>query len=136
MALVSECPHNEHGSSFLFITDGLKVNNISACEKENVESLQWGYLVLLYTPCTDHHLNNSNSLHWDKETSLIGYFNSHSTHWGYTTTSSYGESVKQWADSNTTHIQRETNEIIQQCNMEEGVQPGSHLCIVNHFGYV
>ena len=25
-------------------------------------SLQWSYLVLLYTPCTNHHLNHSDSL--------------------------------------------------------------------------
>ena len=35
-----------------------------------------------------------------------------------------------------THTQRETTEIIQQCNMEEGIQLGSHLCIFKHFGYV
>ena len=27
--------------------------------------------MLLYTPCTNHHLNHSESLHWDKETSLL-----------------------------------------------------------------
>ena len=36
MALVAERPHNKHGSS-VFIRDGLKVNNISVCEEENVE---------------------------------------------------------------------------------------------------
>ena len=35
-----------------------------------------------------------------------------------------------------THTQRETTEIIQQCNMEEGIQPRCHLCIFKHFGYV
>ena len=35
-----------------------------------------------------------------------------------------------------THTQRETIEIILQCIMEEGIQPGSHLCIFKHFGYV
>ena len=35
-----------------------------------------------------------------------------------------------------TYPQRETAEIIQQCNMEEGIQPGPHLCILKHFGYV
>ena len=36
MALVAERPHNNHGSS-VYISDGLKVNNISVCEEENVE---------------------------------------------------------------------------------------------------
>ena len=36
MALVAECPHNKH-DSFVFIRDGLKVNNISVCEEGNVE---------------------------------------------------------------------------------------------------
>ena len=36
MALVAEGPHNKHGSS-VFIRDGLKVNNISVCEEENVK---------------------------------------------------------------------------------------------------
>ena len=36
MALVAERPHNKHSSS-VFIGDGLKVNNISVCEEENVE---------------------------------------------------------------------------------------------------
>ena len=36
MALVAERPHNKHGSS-VFIRDGLRVNNISAYEEENVE---------------------------------------------------------------------------------------------------
>ena len=35
-----------------------------------------------------------------------------------------------------TRTQGETAEIIQQCNMEEGIQPRAHLCIVKHFGYV
>ena len=58
MALVAERAHNKHGSS-VFIRDGLKVNNISVCEEGNVQSLQWRYLVLLYTPCTKHHMNLS-----------------------------------------------------------------------------
>ena len=35
-----------------------------------------------------------------------------------------------------THTQSETTEIIQQCIMEEGIQPRSHLCIFQHLGYV
>ena len=59
--------------------------------------------MLLYTPCTNHHLNLSDSLHWDKNKPhiIIGDFNSHSTLWGYTTTNSDGESVEKWADSNS-----------------------------------
>ena len=64
-------------------------------------------------------------------------FNNNSKLWGYNTT--------QWwricgaiggLKQPVTYIQRETAEIIQPCNMEEGIQPGSHLCIVKHFGYV
>ena len=33
MALVAERTHNKHGSSS-FVTDGLKVNSISACEED------------------------------------------------------------------------------------------------------
>ena len=36
MALVAERLHNKHGSS-VFVRDGLKVNNISVCEEDNVE---------------------------------------------------------------------------------------------------
>ena len=36
MALVAELTHNKHGS-FVFVTYGLKVNNISVCEEVNVE---------------------------------------------------------------------------------------------------
>ena len=36
MTLVTERPHNKHGSS-VFVRDGLKVNSISVCEEENVE---------------------------------------------------------------------------------------------------
>ena len=36
MALLAERPHNKHGGS-VFIRDGLKVNDISICEEENVE---------------------------------------------------------------------------------------------------
>ena len=82
MALVAERPHNKHGSS-VFIRDGLKVNNISVCEEENVE------LITV-------ELGQRNKPHI-----VIGDFNSHSTLWGYTTTNSDGESVEQWADSNS-----------------------------------
>ena len=36
MALAAERPLNKHGSS-VFVRDGLKVNNISVCEEDNVE---------------------------------------------------------------------------------------------------
>ena len=36
MTIVAERPDNKHGSS-VFVRDGLKVNNISVCEEENVE---------------------------------------------------------------------------------------------------
>ena len=69
MTLVAERPHNKHGSS-VFVRDGLKVNSISVCEEENVEFITVELPVSLCTPCTNHHLNHSYSLHWYKESSL------------------------------------------------------------------
>ena len=69
MTLVAERLHNKHGSS-VFVRDGLKVNSISVCEEDNVEFIWCSFLVSLYPPCTNHHLNHSYSLHWDKESSL------------------------------------------------------------------
>ena len=98
MAIVAERPHNKHGSSD-FIRDGLKVNNISVCEEENVE------LITVELP-------------------------------GVVVQSMYKPSPQPFRlpalgqrNKPVTHTQRETTEIIQQCNMEEGIQPGSHLCI-------
>ena len=36
MALVTECPHKNHGSS-VFVRDGLNVTSISVCKEDNVE---------------------------------------------------------------------------------------------------
>ena len=102
MALVAERPHNKHGSS-VFIRDGLKVNNISVCEEGNVELITVelsGVIVhSMYKPPPEPFrllaLWQRNKPHI-----VIGDFTSHSTHWGYTTTNSDGESVEQWADSN------------------------------------
>ena len=69
MALVTERLHNKHGSS-VFIIKGLEVNSISVCENENVELITVELPGVVYTPYTNHHLNHSDSLHWDKETSL------------------------------------------------------------------
>ena len=69
MTLVAERPHNKHGSS-VFVRDGLKVNSILYVKRRMLNSLLWSFLVSLYTPCTNHHLNHSYSLHWDKESSL------------------------------------------------------------------
>ena len=103
MALVSERPHNKHGSSVI-IRYGLKVNNISVCEEENVELITVelpGVVVhSMYKPPAEPirlpALGQTNKHHI-----VIGDFNSHSTLWGYTTTNSDGESVEQWADSNS-----------------------------------
>ena len=72
MALVAERPHNKHDTS-VFIRDGLKVNNISVCEEENVElnTVELpGVVVHSMYKVTNHHLTHSDSLHGDKETSL------------------------------------------------------------------
>ena len=63
-----------------------------------LNSLLWSFPVSLYTPCTNHHLNHSNSF---KPHIVIGDFNIHSTLWVYTITDSDGEAVEQWAYSNT-----------------------------------
>ena len=106
MALVAERPHNKHGSS-VFIRDGLKMNNISVCEEGNVELITVelsGVIVhSMYKPPLEPFrlptLGQRNKPHI-----VIGDFNSHSTLWGYTTTSSDGESVEQWADSNNSML--------------------------------
>ena len=103
MTLVAERPHNKHGSS-VFIRDGLKVNNISVCEEGNVELITVelsGVIVhSMYKPPPELFrlpaLGQRNKPH-----NVIGDFNTHSTLWGYTTTNSDGESVEQWADSNS-----------------------------------
>ena len=81
--------NNKHGSS-VFVRDGLKMNSLSVCEEENVEFITVqlpgvvceeenvefitvalpGVVVHCTCPCTNHHLNYSASLLWDKETSL------------------------------------------------------------------
>ena len=98
MALVAEHPHNKHGSS-VFIRDGLKANNISVCEEENVEIITVelpGVVVhCMYKPPPEPFrlpaLGQRN-----KPYIVIGDFNSHSTLWAYSTTNS-----EQWADSNS-----------------------------------
>ena len=71
---------------------------------------------------------------------VIGDFNSHSTTWGYNTTDDNEEAVEEWADScdfTLIHGPRcETTEIIQQCGMEEKLQPGPHICICMHHQFV
>ena len=96
ITLVAERPHNKHGSSF-FVRDGLKVNNISVCEEENVEYITvelpgvfadsmykpppGPFLLLLLGQRIKPHI-------------VIGDFNSHSCLWGYTTMDSDGEAVE------------------------------------------
>ena len=92
MALVAECPHNKHGSS-VFIRDGLKVNNISVCEEENVELITVelpGVVVdSMYKPPPEPFrfpaLGQRNKPHI-----VIGYVNSHSDcKHGYCATTHY-----------------------------------------------
>ena len=80
MALVAERPHNKHGRS-VFIRDGLKVNNISVCEEENVELIIVELSVIVHSmykpppePFRLPTLGQRNKLHI-----VIGDFNSHST---------------------------------------------------------
>ena len=101
MSLVAERPHNKHGSS-VFVRDGLKVNSISVCEEENVEFITVelpGVVHSLYKPPPEPFLLPPLGQRI-KPHIVIGDFNSHSTLWGYATTDSDGEAVKQWAVSN------------------------------------
>ena len=87
----------------VFVRDGLKVNSISVCEKENVEFITVelpGVVVhCLYKPPPEPFLLPPLG-HRVQPHIIIGDINSHSTLWGYTTTDSDGEAVEQWADSN------------------------------------
>ena len=101
MALVSERPHNKHGSS-VFVRDGLKVNSISVCKEDNVELITGdltGVVVhSVYKPPAEQFLllplGSRNMFHI-----VIGDFNIHNTLWGYTSTDD-GEAVELWAESN------------------------------------
>ena len=101
MTLVAERPHNKHGSS-VFVRDGMKVNSTSVCEEENVELItveRPGVFVhFLVKPPPEPFLLPPLGQRI-KPHIVIGYFNSHSTLWGYTTMDSDGEAVEQWADS-------------------------------------
>ena len=102
MALVTERPHNKHGSS-VFVRDGLKVNSISVCEQDNVELITVeppGIVVhSVFKPLAEQilfpPLGNRSMPHVE-----IGDFNSHNTLWGYTSTDNDGEAVELWAESN------------------------------------
>ena len=117
------------------------MNSISVCEEENVELITVEFpgvgVHSLYKPPPEPFLLPPLGQRF-KPHIVIGDFNSHSTFWGYTTTDSDGEAVKQWADSNRLSLihNAKTAEIIQQCNMEEGIHPVPHLYILKHFGYV
>ena len=140
MTLVAERPHNKHGSS-VFVRDGLKVNSISVCEEENVELITVelpGVVVDSLYKLPPEPFLLPPLIQRIKPQIVIGDFNSHSTLWGYTTTDSEGEAVEQWADSNRLSLIHNAKlpKNIHQCNMEEGIHLGPHLCIFKHFGYV
>ena len=112
MALVAERPHNKHGSS-VFVRDGLKVNSISVGEEDNVEfiTVELPDVVVhsVYKPPAKQFLlpqlrnrNMPQHLNWQRRRNgrTMGC-------------------IKQ----PITHTQCEAAEIIQQCYMEEGVQP-------------
>ena len=101
MSLIVERPHNEYGRGIL-IRDDLKVDNVYERVQGTVKlimNVMYGVVVhSVYTPP-----NNQFALpalgHRDLPHIVIGYFNSHSTSWGYDTTDNNGEAVEQWADS-------------------------------------
>ena len=100
----SSLTSTQQAQQLCFIRDGLKVNNISVCNEENVELITVelpGVVVhAMYKPPPEPFrlpvLGQRNKPHI-----VIADFNNHSTLCGYTTTNSDGESVEQWADSNS-----------------------------------
>ena len=104
MTLITEHPHNNHGSS-VFVRDDLKSHNISVCEEKNVVfiTVELPNVVVhsLYKPPPEPFLLPPLGQRI-KHHIVIGDFNSHSTLWGYTITDTDGEeeAVEQWADSN------------------------------------
>ena len=102
MALVSERPHNKHGSS-VFVRDGLQVNSISVCKEDIVEFITMelpGVVVhSVYKLPAERFLlpplGSRNMPHI-----VIGDINSHNTLWGYSSTDNDGEVVELWAESN------------------------------------
>ena len=120
MLLVVERSHNKHGSS-VFVRDGLKVNIISVCKEDTVElitvELHGVVIHSVYKPpaeqCLLIPLGSRTMPHI-----VIGDFNSHNPLWGNTSTDNDGKVVELWDESNN-----EAAEIIQQCYMEERIQP-------------
>ena len=135
VTLIAERPHIKYGSATLIRTE-LKVKGVSVWEQDNVEliSIEMSGEVVhsVYKPpnekCVLPALGYGNLPHI-----VIGDFNSHSTAWGYTNTDN-GEAVEQWTDScNLTLIQWipqcKTIYVVQQCKMNERLQPRPHLYI-------
>ena len=88
MSLVDERPHNKNGSAI--IRNDLKVEKIYERVQGTVEIITIVMPDVVELPALDHR----NLPHI-----VIGDFNSHSTTWGYTSTTNEGEAVEQWADS-------------------------------------
>ena len=137
ISLVDECPHNKHDSS-VFIRDGLKVNNISVCEEDNVElitvELRGVVVHSMYKPPPEAFRltgigKKKKASHRHRRFQQPYYtLGIHHNKQRRRICGAIGR-LKQ----HVTHTQRETTEIIQQCNMEDGIQPGSHLCVRNLF---
>ena len=89
--------------ALFFVRDGLKVNNISVCEEDNVEfiTVELPIVVVHYvykSPAEQFLLPPLGSRNMPHI--VIGDFNSHNTLWGYTSTDNDGEAVELWAESN------------------------------------
>ena len=101
MSLVVERPHNQYGSAIL-IREDLNVENVYKRVYGTVELItivMSGVVVQsVYTPPNDQCALPALG-HRDLPHIVIGYFNSHSTLWGYNTTYNNGEAVEQSADS-------------------------------------
>ena len=124
MELVAKRPHNKHVNSG-FVRDGLKVMRIS---EDNVEfiTVELPDVVVhsAYKPPAEQFLLpslGSRNMHHI----VFGDFNRHNTLWGYTSTDNDRRSniTMGYIKQHITHTQCESAEIIQQCYMEERVQP-------------
>ena len=128
MSLVSDRPHNKCGSAILS-RDDLKVENVYEGIVELIKIVMFEVVVHnVYKPPNDQFAPPALG-HRDLPHIVMGDFNIHSTSWAYDTTYNNGEAVEKWADScDLTLIRDAKLPKSFKCQMEERLQPRSHLC--------
>ena len=111
MLLVAERPHNKYGSA-IHIREGLKVGNVYERVQGNVELVtivMFGVVVhSVYKPPNDQFVLPALG-HTDLPHLVIGDFNSHSTTWGYDTTSLHLEASRTCVRSQSWNLSRTPN---------------------------